>query len=266
LAKFRSENLQVLVRSYIYRALAAVDRRLRLRQWLRTAIDSKTQQSAQSNNLDPFGSPELQHSRPNTVLDIGGSHGQFAREALRYFPDAPIYSFEPIPECYDELLALREQIPNLQPMNVALSDHDGEQELWLSAYRDSSSLQEMLPAHVEAWPHTAVEAKITVKLDRLDAIAPTLNLKEPIFAKLDVQGHELAVIRGGRETLSRCQRVMIECNFAPLYQDQPTFNEIYREMRSMNFRFDGFIGNLRHPRTLELLSADAIFYKSTEQD
>ncbi len=256
-----------MVRSFIYHSLAAVDRRLHLRAWLRKAIDSNSgQQSAQPGNLDPFGSPELKHSRPKTVLDIGGSHGQFAREALRYFPDAPIYSFEPIPECYEELLALREQIPNLQPMNLALSDHDGEQELWLSAYRDSSSLQEMLPAHVEAWPHTAVEAKITVRLARLDAIAPTLDLKEPIFAKMDVQGHELAVIRGGRETLSRCQRVMLECNFAPLYQDQPTFNEIYREMRSMNFCFDGFIGNLRHPRTLELLSADAIFYKSTDQE
>lgn len=251
--------------SQVRRALLSMDKHLGIREWLRQS-DGPQSDHRVIEPTDPFGSPELPRVHPRTVLDIGGSHGQFARESLRYFPGAPIYSFEPIPECYAELMALRDQIPNLQPLNMALSDHDGEQELWLSAYRDSSSLQEMLPAHVEAWPHTAVEDKITVRLARLDAIAPTLNLREPIFAKMDVQGHELAVIKGGRETLSLCQRVMLECNFAPLYHGQPAFDDIYREMRSMNFRFDGFIGNLRHPRTLELLSADAIFYKSTDQE
>jgi FkbM family methyltransferase len=257
--------MSMALSSQVRRALLSVDKHLGIREWLRQSEGTQGGRQPLAP-ADPFGSPELPRVGPKTVLDIGGSHGQFAREAFRYFPEAPIYSFEPIPECYEELLALREQIPNLQPMNVALSDHDGEQELWLSGFRDSSSLQQMLPAHVEAWPHTAVEARITVQLARLDSIAPTLTLKQPIFAKMDVQGHELAVIKGGRETLSRCQRVMLECDFAPLYQGQPTFDEIYGEMRSMDFRFDGFIGNLRHPRTLELLSADAIFYKSTDQD
>lgn len=246
--------------SQVRRALLSVDKHLGIREWLRQNDGTQADRQRLEPN-DPFGSPELPRVRPRTVLDIGGSHGQFAREAFRYFPEAPIYSFEPIPECYEELRALREQIPNLQPMNVALSDHDGEQELWLSGFRDSSSLQVMLPAHVEAWPNTAIEGRITVRVARLDIVAPTLALVEPIFAKLDVQGHELAVIEGGRETLSRCQRLMIECNFAPLYEGQPAFNDLHQAMYSMGFLFDGFIGHLRHPRTLELLSADAIFYR-----
>ena len=147
------------------------------------------------------------------------------------------------------------------PLNLALGDRDGEAELWLSGFRDSSSLHEMLPAHLAAWPHTEIESKITVQVARLDAVAPTLDLKGPIFAKMDVQGHELAVIRGGRATLSLCERVMLECNFAPLYAGQPSFNQIYDELRSLGFLFDGFISALRHPATLEQLSSDAIFYK-----
>ena len=210
---------------------------------------------------DAFSIAGIRHPRPNTVLDIGGSHGQFAREALRAFPGVTIYSFEPIPECFEELRALAQDNPTVHPINLALSDRAGTSELWLSAYRDSSSLNEMLPAHVEAFPQTAIEGKITVETARLDDFADELKLVNPIFAKLDVQGHEMSVIAGGRATLSRCQRVMIECNFAQLYKNQPTFLDLYETFRSMGFLFEGFITPLRHPTTFELISADAIFFR-----
>jgi FkbM family methyltransferase len=250
------------IRNSVRRGLVHLDRRLGIRAWLRQDVSESEEQVSKPS--DPFAVAELQHPIPNTVLDIGGSHGQFVKEAVRFFPGAKIYSFEPIPECYRELLALGEVVPNLHPINLALGDRDGEVDLWLSAFRDSSSLHEMLPTHVEAWPHTKIESKISVQVARLDAIAPTLDLKPPVFAKLDVQGHELAVINGGRETLSLCQRVMLECNFAPLYKGQPSFNQLYDELHSLGFLFDGFISPLRHPKTLEQLSADAVFYRPLE--
>jgi FkbM family methyltransferase len=204
---------------------------------------------------------DLTHPAPNTVIDIGGNNGQFAEEVFRAFPNATVYSFEPIPECFERLQALSQQHPALHPHQLALSAREGEAEFFLSKFRDSSSLQEMLPSHLEAWPHTAIETKITVKVERLDSIASSLKLIPPILAKLDVQGHEMGVIEGGRETLSQCQRVVIECNFAPLYKGQPSFGELYQAMHELGLLFEGFITPLRHPETGELLSADAIFYK-----
>lgn len=239
-----------------------MDRRLGLRDWLREGENGDAPQQAAAS--DPYSVSDFPHPRPNTVIDIGGSHGQFALEIFRAFPEATVYSFEPIPECFAELSALAAEHPALHPMEVALSDREGEQELRLSRFRDSSSLQEMLPAHLDAWPHTEIERNITVRLARLDTVAGGLTLKPPIMAKMDVQGHEMAVIRGGRETLQKCQRLVIECNFAPLYAGQPSFTELYEEMRSLGFLFEGFISLLRHPQTRELLSADAIFYKTAD--
>ncbi|HVF50863.1 MAG TPA: FkbM family methyltransferase [Pyrinomonadaceae bacterium] len=253
------------IRKQIRTTLASVDRRLGVREWLRE--NGGPEAVAQSAQFDPFTSaPELQHPRALTVLDIGGNYGQFATEAFRAFPGATVYSFEPIPECLEKLSALRTEHPTLHTFPLALSDRDGETEFHLSRFRDSSSIQEMLPTHLEAWPFTETESKITVQVARLDTVAAQLDLRPPVFAKLDVQGHELAVIRGGRATLSLCQRVMTECNFAPLYKGQPTFVELYEEMRSLGFLFEGFISLLRHPRTLELLSADAIFYRPAVAD
>lgn len=248
------------IRKGVRRGLASVDARLGIRKWLREG-DHDNEQAAQPKLADPFAASELPHPRPKTILDIGASHGQFAGDALRAFPGVRIYSFEPIPECFEELVTLSKSSPTLHPINLAISDHEGEQDLWVSSFRDSSSLQEMLPAHLEAWPHTAIEKKITVKLARLDAAVSDLILEQPILVKIDVQGHELAVLRGGRATLAKCDRVMLECNFAPLYAGQPTFNQLYEELRAIGFLFEGFISPLRHPQTLELLSADAVFYK-----
>lgn len=251
------------IRNSVRRGLVSLDSRLGIREWLRQDKGADDEQ-VRPMPSDPFALSELQHPRPNTVLDIGANNGQFAEAAFRAFPGATVYSFEPITECYERLLLMREQQPTLRPIQIALSDRDGEMDFWLSRFRDSSSIQEMMPTHTEAWPHTEIEAKIRVPIARLDSIAPELDLKPPVFAKLDVQGHELAVINGGRETLSRCQRVMLECNFAPLYKGQPSFTQLYDELHSLGFLFEGFISPLRHPQTQEQLSSDAVFYKPFE--
>jgi FkbM family methyltransferase len=258
----------VSIRRHIRTTLAAVDNRLGLREWLRQDDNGESAAEERARRLraaDPFASStELRHPAPRTVIDIGGSHGQFAKEIFRLFPGATVYSFEPIPECYEELLALSQTHPELHAMQLALSDHEGKRDFHVSRFRDSSSFQEMLPAHLEAWPHTGLETRITVEMARLDTVAQGLTLKPPVLAKLDIQGHELAAIEGGRETLSRCQRVMVECNFKPLYEGQPSFTELDEAMRSLGFLLDGFVGFLRHPRTQELLSADVIFYKPSD--
>jgi FkbM family methyltransferase len=251
------------IRNRVRRGLVSLDTRLGIREWLRqdNSVDNAW---ARPQPSDPFAPSELQHPRPNTVLDIGANNGQFAEDVFRAFPGVTVYSCEPITECYERLMLMREQHPTLHPIQIALSDRDGEMDFWLSRFRDSSSIQEMMPTHTEAWPHTEIEAKIRVPIARMDSIASELDLKPPIFAKLDVQGHELAVINGGRETLSLCQRVMLECNFAPLYKGQPSFTQLYDELHSLGFLFDGFISALRHPQTFEQLSSDAVFYKPIE--
>ena len=251
------------LRHYIRSALSAVDRRLGMREWLWRDDHAAQDQWFTLAAEDPYAStPELIHPKPATVLDIGGSHGQFAQEIFRAFPEATIYSFEPIPECFAELQALANAHANLHPIQLALSDREGEAELHVSQFRDSSSLQRMLPAHTEAWPHTAIEADRVVRVTQLDEAVRELRLTPPVMAKLDVQGHELQVIRGGRATLSQCQRVIVECNFAPLYEGQPSFGDLHEALCALDFHFDGFVGHLRHPRTHELMSADLVFFRA----
>src|SRR5258706_5222726 len=120
------------IRKHIRSALSAMDRRLAMRQWLWQDDQEGMNRWFSIPSSDPFSSStELQHPRPNTVLDIGGSHGQFAREIFRAFPHAIIYSIEPIPECFEENSRLAAVHNNIHPIQLALSDHGRDSELYL---------------------------------------------------------------------------------------------------------------------------------------
>src|SRR5258706_12622244 len=112
------------IRNSVRRGLVSLDSRLGIREWLRQD-NSADESPARPQPSDPFALSELQHPRPNTVLDIGANNGQFAADIFRVFPGVTVYSFEPITECYERLLLMREQQPTLHPIQLALSDRDG---------------------------------------------------------------------------------------------------------------------------------------------
>ena len=69
----------------------------------------------------------------------------------------------------------------------------------------------------------------TTRLDDLDAVRPMDLLK------IDVQGAELMVFQGGRETIRDAVAIQTEVSFVPLYEQQPTIGEIDVELRGQGF-------------------------------
>lgn len=45
----------------------------------------------------------LKEMNIKTVIDIGANEGQFASIIRKLLPESTIYSFEPIPHCYEKL-------------------------------------------------------------------------------------------------------------------------------------------------------------------
>ena len=57
-----------------------------------------------------------------TVIDVGANIGQFANDARKLYPDAAIYSFEPLPGPYSELLVNTRSFTKFNSYNLALGD------------------------------------------------------------------------------------------------------------------------------------------------
>jgi FkbM family methyltransferase len=77
-----------------------------------------------------------------------------------------------------------------------------------------------------------VTARLPVQTHRLDDIAEIRDLD---FLKIDVQGAELAVFRGGGARLAAAVAVQTEVSFVTLYEKQPAFGEIDTELRRQGF-------------------------------
>ncbi len=64
---------------------------------------------------------------------------------------------------------------------------------------------------------------------------PAGSLISPILLKLDVQGHELAVVRGATSTLDDVALVECEMSIVPLYRNQPLLRETLNLFSSIGF-------------------------------
>lgn len=112
-----------------------------------------------------------------------------------------------------------------------------------------------------------IESIQTTRLDDLESV------KSPDFLKMDVQGAELEIIKGGCDKLAKCLAIQLEVSFFNLYEDQPPFGEVDIYLRKLGFIPHAFIhvkrwsiaptifnGNFRVPGN-QLLEADLVYIK-----
>lgn len=132
-------------------------------------------------------------------LDIGANRGVWT-EALRRHSRA-VFAFEPNPKMFRMLS--RGIGPGVTALPYALSDSAGTAELRVPRRRRGYSNQGATLAHASlgAMPFGSLE----VERRRLD----DLDLGDVGFIKLDVEGHELDVLRGGEALLARCRPTLI---------------------------------------------------------
>ncbi len=203
----------------------------------------------------------LEKYKIKTILDIGAHTGQFAKEIRRNLPQVKIYSFEPLKDCYKELLRNMSKDKNFEAYNFALGEKEVKQEINRSIYSPSSSLLAMANLHEEMYPHTKGGSKEKIEIKRLDDVFENYDLEKEILVKIDVQGYEDKVIKGGANLISQAKIVFLEVSFFELYKEQALFEQIYEIMKKLGFRYQGRIHHKMNRLTGEVLYEDSIFIK-----
>ncbi len=205
--------------------------------------------------------PWLRQLGVRTVIDVGANTGQFASASRVVFPAARIYSFEPIPDCFNQLNRRMLGVKDFEAFNVAIGSNEGEAPFFHNAFPESSSLLEMSRTHSEAFPWTGESTTTTVHVRTLDSFLPDMSLIRPLLLKIDVQGFEEAVLTGASRTLLSTDVVLIEVSFMKLYAGEPSFDQIQHLMKQSGFVLAGFLDQLNHPATGQPLQGDAIYLR-----
>lgn len=198
-----------------------------------------------------------------TIIDVGASKGNFSLPFHKIFPRAQIYAFEPLTDCFELTKKKLEGVPGFKAFNLALSDFKGKSQIFRSSYSGASSLIKMSSLQKELFPVTAGESKQDITVDTMDNVLGGMQLDEPILIKLDVQGTEDRVIRGGRSVFGKTKAVIAETSFCRLYEGQPLFNDISRQLEALGFRYAGIWGegDFRSPVDGKPLQQDSIFVR-----
>lgn len=197
-----------------------------------------------------------------TVLDVGAWEGDSVKQFTGLFPDAAIYSFEPIPDTYRKLKELEKTVPRLKTFNCALGDKEGVMQINRSEFSPSSSLLKMEQSHKEAFPFTAGESSEEVQIKTLDSFQSELNLQKNVLLKIDVQGFEEHVLKGATSVLKEVKIIIIELSFVELYAGQPMFHTIYTLLRDAGFVYSGSWHQLLRPQDGRILQQNGVFLRA----
>lgn len=144
------------------------------------------------------------------VLDIGGNIGQTALMMAKKMGNiGHIYSFEPYPSTFQQLkknLSLNIGISNnIQSENAAL----GATPDILTMYQDcvtNSGANRMVPKNF-----TTINGQVKVPVSTIDVFVQERRLNTVDFIKIDVEGFEMQVLKGGHHTLVNLKpRMFIE--------------------------------------------------------
>lgn len=196
-----------------------------------------------------------------TVIDIGANSGHFAKESRARFPKAHIYSFEPLHDCYTELQATMVDDEKFKSYNVALGEHKMTAEIQRSSFHPSSSLLPMAELHKKLYPKSTGMTPEQIQVERLDDILKNEVLAKNIFVKIDVQGFEDKVLKGGMSVMRQATIALIETSFVTLYENQPLFNDIHEIMRELGFVYYGDASRHYSSTSNKLIYEDSIFIK-----
>jgi FkbM family methyltransferase len=211
--------------------------------------------------FEALNKPWLLNSGIRTVFDVGANTGQFARAIHEVLPEAYIYSFEPLSDCFVELQRAMRDVRTFRAFNTALAESDGKAEFYRSSWSPSSSLLRMQELHKQNFPFTAGESRETVKVRRLDDCAQELRIENEILVKLDVQGAEDKVIEGGRGLLGRARVLIVETSMDSLYTGQPLFADIFKLLEGLGFRYKGALSQAFSALDGSVLYTDSIFIR-----
>ena len=165
----------------------------------------------------------------DVVFDVGSNFGIYTiLLAKAVGPNGVVAAFEPEAQAYGHLRNNLElnSLTNVRTFQLALGDRSREEKLFLQ-YTGASRLER--PTVVQG----GYEVVTVLEGDELVA---TENLPVPRIVKIDVEGHEWAVIRGLQKTLAmpECELVCCEIH-PPLLPTDTQTEQVLDFLKSLGF-------------------------------
>ena len=182
-----------------------------------------------------------------TLLEIGAVEVKDSKEPfyqlLNYFPESKIIGFEIEKEVCDKMN--KAASPGVKYYPFALGKSNEKRKLYITQHPMCCSLykpNEPLISLYNNFEVAYLKRETEVETISLDHFIDQNEVGEIDFIKIDVQGAELDIFKGGKKTLANVLKIICEVEFIPHYEDQPLFGDVCNYLNEYNLMFNKFLG------------------------
>lgn len=198
------------------------------------------------------------------MFDIGANEGQFAAETLASGYRGRIVSIEPGSSAHAVLCRQASSHSHWQAASrSAIGERRGVATLHVAGNSVSSSLRAMKDAHADAAPESRYVNTETVEVITCDDLFEEFARPDDrgIILKVDVQGHESAVLDGAVCNLPRVDAILMELSLTELYEGQRMLEDQLMILDQLGFGVWDLDRGFMDPRSGRLLQVDATFVR-----
>lgn len=176
----------------------------------------------------------VDYSNPKRCLDIGAHVGDFAVDLLTIAPQCEVLAIEANPNCETYLIK-----KGLKYDMIGLGAGKGTFNLFIEAENPIGTGASFYRENTQ-WYEGEKAATVEVEVDSLDNRSYFSN--EVIdLVKIDVQGAELDILNGGRETIKRSNYVIMEVSLLQYNIGAPLIDAVVAKMKEYSFYIEDIV-------------------------
>ena len=184
--------------------------------------------------------PKLGTDKELTIIDVGANTGAFAELMLNESPYKfkRVLLFEPVP-LYARWAAFKFSClledPSVEVMEYALSDEKGIGKIAVNNKNSNFGRNTM----VEDWQKDCSDSTINVPIVTFDEIRPAFQLDGIDLIKIDVEGYEVNVLNGMRETLKSLKpTIAVKITNGSKHHDMNNLKIALNNLKDLGYVFD----------------------------
>lgn len=175
----------------------------------------------------------LPDSRPAVVFDVGANVGIYATEVLARFKQLQLYCFEPSLKTFEVLRTNLNQDCRVKLFCLGFGDAEGTVDLYSDS--DTSGLASVYNRRLE---HLNIQLKANekVSLKTLDSFCSQQVIQHIDLLKVDVEGNEFNVLKGGQQLMASGSIDFIQFEFGGTNIDAKTFFRDFYYLLDPNYK------------------------------
>jgi FkbM family methyltransferase len=171
----------------------------------------------------------------DVLIDVGVGH-QGTPGLYKNFDSCNFVFIDPLAECRKAVeLYLNEHEKNIF-IECALGENNEHKEINVSnSMLSRSSFDKVIPVKADAKDQVSRRLVEVCKMDDIEQLQNAINEKR-YGIKIDVEGHEALVIKGGKKTIRKSQFVILEMSVGPKrFSNELFFHEYIILMKDFGF-------------------------------